>query len=34
MKIEFKKYNLKQNPNEKQIGVIAQDIRKNISIIS
>ena len=28
MKIQFKKYNLKQNPNEKQIGVIAQDIEK------
>ena len=28
MKIEFEKYNLKTDPNEKQIGVIAQQIEK------
>ncbi len=28
MKLEFKKYNLKTNPEEKQIGLIAQDIEK------
>ena len=28
MKIEFKKYNLKTDPNEKQIGVIAQQLEQ------
>ena len=28
MKIEFKKYNLKTDPNEKHIGVISQELEQ------